>query len=64
MEEFANSKDPQFLPLLLDDEFFVQSKNLNSKVLEFINKHSAIIAKQLVEIVVIDITVVNEDNYE
>lgn len=60
MEDFASGKETSIRPLLADDEFFIQAKNGNAKVSEFIKQHAPSIGTQLLEMIVQQIDEVDD----
>ncbi|CAD8043881.1 unnamed protein product [Paramecium primaurelia] len=63
MDEY-NINPTNFIPLLAEDEFFIQAKNLNPQVIDFIKVHQKSIATQLLDLIVQQIDHVTETNHD
>ncbi|CAD8148355.1 unnamed protein product [Paramecium pentaurelia] len=63
MDEY-HTNPTNIIPLLAEDEFFIQAKNLNQKVIEFIDAHKISITEQLLDLIVQQIDQVTESNHD
>ncbi|CAK55595.1 unnamed protein product (macronuclear) [Paramecium tetraurelia] len=63
MDEY-HANPSNIIPLLAEDEFFIQAKNLNLKVIDFIRQHQKSIAEQLLYLIVQQIDEVTEKNHD
>ncbi|CAD8049068.1 unnamed protein product [Paramecium sonneborni] len=63
MDEY-HANPINIVPLLAEDEFFIQAKNLNPKVIDFIRQHQKSITTQLLDLIVQQIDEVTETNHD